>query len=37
MLEARGTQFDPQVLDAFFARSEEIIAIEKDYVDIPNA
>lgn len=35
MREGRGTQFDPKVLDAFFVRSEEIVTIQKDFVDIP--
>ncbi len=33
--EGSGTQFDPQVLQAFFSRSDEIIAIQKELVDIP--
>ena len=34
--EGRGTHFDPQVLDAFFRRSEQIIQIQIDYMDSPN-
>ena len=34
--EGRGTQFDPRVLDAFFASSEEILAVQLELVDIPN-
>lgn len=33
--EGRGTQFDPQVLDAFFSGSEQIIAVQLELVDIP--
>ncbi len=33
--EGRGTQFDPRVLDAFFERAEDIVQIQKDFVDIP--
>lgn len=34
ILEAgRGTHFDPKVLDAFFARAEEIIEIQIQYMD----
>lgn len=29
----RGTHFDPKVLDAFFACSEEIIQVQMDYMD----
>lgn len=32
--EKRGTQFDPRVLDAFFARADEIIDIQIRYADI---
>jgi len=31
--EGRGTHFDPQVLDAFFARADDIIQIQLDYMD----
>jgi Response regulator containing a CheY-like receiver domain and an HD-GYP domain len=31
--EGRGTHFDPKILDAFFARSEEIVQIQLDYMD----
>jgi putative two-component system response regulator len=31
--EGRGTHFDPQVIDAFFARSSEIVQIQIDYMD----
>lgn len=31
--EGRGTHFDPAVLDAFFARSEDIIEIQLRYMD----
>lgn len=35
MLEdKRGTQFDPRVLDAFFARSEDVIDIQVRYADV---
>lgn len=33
MEEGRGTHFDPKVLDAFFARSDEIVRIQLDYMD----
>ncbi len=33
--EGRGTHFDPQVLDAFFRKSEDIIRIQIDYMDSP--
>jgi putative two-component system response regulator len=29
--EGRGTQFDPRVLDAFFERFEEILAVQAEY------
>jgi len=32
--EGSGTQFDPRVLEAFFAQSEAIIQVQKDLVDI---
>ncbi len=32
--EGRGTQFDPRILDAFFARSEEIIRVQMDFMDV---
>ena len=31
--EARGTKFDPQVVDAFFARSAEIIEVQLELMD----
>lgn len=31
--EGRGTHFDPRVLDAFFARSEDVVQIQLDYMD----
>jgi putative two-component system response regulator len=31
--EGRGKHFDPRVLDAFFARSEEIIQVSRDMAD----
>jgi len=33
MTEERGTHFDPRVLDAFFARSKEVIEIQMEYMD----
>jgi putative two-component system response regulator len=33
MSQGRGTHFDPKVLDAFFARSEEVVKIQMDYMD----
>lgn len=33
--EGRGTHFDPDVLDAFFRKSEDIIRIQIDYMDSP--
>jgi putative two-component system response regulator len=33
MEEGRGKHFDPRVLDAFFARREEIVKIQIDYAD----
>lgn len=35
LTEGRGTQFDPRVLDAFFAQAEAIVEIQKELVDIP--
>ena len=32
--EGRGTHFDPQVLDAFFSRSSEIVGIQIRYADV---
>ena len=32
--EGRGTHFDPQVLDAFFSRSSEIVGIQIQYADV---
>ncbi len=34
--EGRGTQFDPRVLDAFFAEAEAIVTIQRELVDIPS-
>ncbi|MEZ6057916.1 MAG: response regulator [Planctomycetaceae bacterium] len=31
--EGRGTHFDPEVLDAFFSRSEDIVEIQLRYMD----
>jgi putative two-component system response regulator len=31
----RGKHFDPQVVDAFFARSEDIVKVQLDYMDLP--
>lgn len=31
--EGRGTHFDPEVLDAFFARADDIIQVQLDYMD----
>lgn len=33
LTEGRGTQFDPHVLDAFFARSAEIIEVQLRFMD----
>ena len=33
--EGRGTQFDPKILDAFFARTQDIISIQLEYMDTP--
>ncbi|WP_153558809.1 HD domain-containing phosphohydrolase [Roseimaritima sediminicola] len=33
--EGRGTQFDPRVLDSFFAGSEEVIRVQLELVDVP--
>ncbi len=33
LAEGRGTQFDPEVLDAFFARSVEIIDVQLKFID----
>jgi putative two-component system response regulator len=35
MEEQRGTHFDPKVLDAFFARSEDIVQVQLQYMDPP--
>jgi putative two-component system response regulator len=32
--EGRGTHFDPTVLDAFFARSDEIVQVQIEYMDV---
>jgi putative two-component system response regulator len=34
MEEGRGTHFEPRVLDAFFARREEIVKVQIDYADL---
>lgn len=34
MLENRGTQFDPDVLDAFIRRREEVIEVQLEHADI---
>ncbi|MEZ5940690.1 MAG: response regulator [Planctomycetaceae bacterium] len=31
--DGRGTHFDPKVLDAFFARSQDIVQVQIDYMD----
>ena len=33
LAEYRGTKFDPRVLDAFFARASDIIAIQMELID----
>ncbi|MGO9112932.1 MAG: HD domain-containing phosphohydrolase [Thermoguttaceae bacterium] len=33
MSEDRGTHFDPRVLDAFFARSKELVHVQMEYMD----
>jgi putative two-component system response regulator len=32
--EGRGTMFDPRILDAFFRRRDEVVAIQMTYVDV---
>ena len=32
--EGRGTHFDPEVLDAFFARSEDVVRVQLEFMDI---
>jgi putative two-component system response regulator len=32
--EGRGSHFDPDVVDAFFALQDEILAIKKQYDDV---
>jgi putative two-component system response regulator len=32
--KGRGTQFDPKVLDTFFARKDEIIEVQIQYMDV---
>jgi len=32
--DGRGTHFDPKVLDAFFARTEEIVAVQIQFMDV---
>lgn len=32
--EGRGKHFDPQVLDAFFSRREEIVRVQVEYADV---
>ncbi len=34
MSEERGTHFDPRVLDAFFARSKEVVRVQMEYMDL---
>ena len=34
MAEDRGTHFDPRVLDAFFARSKEVVQVQMEYMDL---
>jgi putative two-component system response regulator len=34
MSEDRGTHFDPRVLDAFFARSKEVVQVQMEYMDL---
>lgn len=34
MEKGRGTQFDPKVLDAFFARGKEIVEVQIQYMDL---
>jgi putative two-component system response regulator len=34
MSEDRGTHFDPRVLDAFFARSQEVVQVQMEYMDL---
>jgi putative two-component system response regulator len=34
MEEGRGTQFDPQVMDAFFASREEVLRVRLEFADI---
>jgi putative two-component system response regulator len=34
MSEERGTHFDSRVLDAFFARSKEVVQIQMEYMDL---
>lgn len=36
MADESGTHFDPDVLDAFFARQDEVVRIQLDNVDEPN-
>jgi putative two-component system response regulator len=33
--EGRGTQFDPRVLDAFIASSDEVVQVQLEYMDQP--
>ena len=35
MSEESGTHFDPEILGAFLARSEDMIKIQLDNVDAP--
>jgi putative two-component system response regulator len=32
--EGRGTHFDPEILDAFFARSEDVVRVQLEFMDI---
>jgi putative two-component system response regulator len=34
LTEGRGTQFDPRVVDAFFARRDEIVRVQIDLADM---
>jgi putative two-component system response regulator len=34
MREGRGTQFDPEVLDSFFARQDDVVQVQITYADV---
>lgn len=34
MAEGRGQHFDPAVVDAFFARRDEIVSVQIEYADV---